>query len=391
MRNIMVIIKKELRRFFTDKRMLMSLILPGVMIFVLYSLMGNFMSKSFTIDEEYVYEIVVINNDKDLFDREEFAFLNTDLFNLTLKDNSEIDSIKQTLRDKELDLLIVLEDDFFNKVNQNNLETLPLVEIFYNETKIESSQAYGIFYESFTKFEKNLLGSRLEINPADTGYDLSTTESQTIMIVVMIVPFLLITFLFTGAMSISIESIAGEKERGTIATLLATPVKRFEISTGKIISLSIISLVSTASSFLGLMLSLPKMMAGADVDMSIYSVGTYILLFVVLITTTLLFVVIISIISAYAKSIKEATSLSSVLMIVNMLVGITSITGLTTTKTSLFFVPIYNSVQSISSILAQDFNALNFGVTIISNTVLVGLGIFILTKMFNSEKIMFNK
>ena len=43
MRNIIIIFKKELKRFFTDKRMLASMFLPGVLIFVMYTLMGKLM------------------------------------------------------------------------------------------------------------------------------------------------------------------------------------------------------------------------------------------------------------------------------------------------------------------------------------------------------------
>ena len=41
MSKILTVLKKELRRFFTDKRMLISIFLPGILIFVIYSLMGN--------------------------------------------------------------------------------------------------------------------------------------------------------------------------------------------------------------------------------------------------------------------------------------------------------------------------------------------------------------
>lgn len=61
MREIFVIVKKELKRFFTDKRMIMSLILPGVLIFVLYSLMGNFIGKAITPADDYEYVICVEN------------------------------------------------------------------------------------------------------------------------------------------------------------------------------------------------------------------------------------------------------------------------------------------------------------------------------------------
>ena len=61
MREIFVIVKKELKRFFTDKRMIMSLILPGVLIFVLYSVMGNFIGKAITPADDYEYVICVEN------------------------------------------------------------------------------------------------------------------------------------------------------------------------------------------------------------------------------------------------------------------------------------------------------------------------------------------
>ena len=46
MKEMWTIVKKELKRFFTDYRILVSLFLPGILIFVVYSLMGSFMSKA---------------------------------------------------------------------------------------------------------------------------------------------------------------------------------------------------------------------------------------------------------------------------------------------------------------------------------------------------------
>jgi len=66
-------------------------------------------------------------------------------------------------------------------------------------------------------------------------------------IIASLLPMLMIMFLFSGAMSIGPESIAGEKERGTIATLLVTPVKRKEIAIGKILALSVLSLISATA------------------------------------------------------------------------------------------------------------------------------------------------
>ena len=392
MRNIFTIIKKELRRFFTDKRMVASLILPGVLIFAIYSLMGGFMEGMTTVEDDYIYTAVVVNYDENLDPY--FTHLIPDIFDVTYIDNPDENNL-DLIKDESLDLYIIYPDNFYQEsidydpaIHGNG--NSPNVGIYYNSSKIESATFYNIYTQGLISFQEEI-SEKFRVNAGDEQYDLISEESMTIQVITMLVPFLLVTFLFTGAMSISIESIAGEKERGTIATLLATPVKRNEIALGKIIALSIVSLTSAASSFLGLMLSLPKLMQGVDLDLSIYGVGEYLLLLLVIITTTLLYVVLVSIVSAFAKSIKEATSLSSVLMIVNMLVGITSMTGLSAKSTAAYFIPIYNSAQSISAILSLDISITNLLVTSVVNLGLVGLGVYLLTLMFNSEKIMFNK
>ena len=53
MRNVWMIIKKELTRFFTDKRMLISIFLPGVLIYFLYSFMGSAMSDATISDAKH--------------------------------------------------------------------------------------------------------------------------------------------------------------------------------------------------------------------------------------------------------------------------------------------------------------------------------------------------
>ena len=396
MKNITTIISKELKRFFTDRRMLVSLILPGLLIYVIYSLMGGMISGMTSVDEDYTYTIAVINEPENLSDKHSaFAYLYSDAFIYLDTDGLDAQHFKDRLAGKDMDLLVVFEDDFFDKVDAYDIEDglpAPQVKLFYNSAKIESGLAYQMYTGALDAYEHSLI-NKLDINrEADTAYDLATEQDSSIMIITMMLPLLLIIFLFSGAMATSVESIAGEKERGTIATLLLTPVKRREIALGKILALGIVSLVSAASSFIGLILSLPKLMAvGGDISFNMYGFSTYLLLFFVLITTTLIFIVLISLVSAFAKSIKEATALAMPLMIINMLIGISSMTGLTSSSIWAYFIPVYNSVQSITSILGMQLVTANFLVTILTNLAVVALGIFALAKAFNSEKFMFNK
>lgn len=390
MQNIWTIVKKELKRFFTDRRMLVTLILPGLMIFILYSLMGSVLSETVTVPEDYTYKVSIVNHPSE-FD----SFNQNPAYpvELTVVDGTLwIDEVKLAITEKTVDLLIVYEADFYTKMLAYSIDSglpAPQVEIFYNASSNESSSIYSYYTSMLLAYESNI-SNKFDINRGDTSYNLASSTDMSIQFVTMLVPFLLITFLFTASLSIASESIAGEKERGTIATLLSTPTKRSEIALGKVIALSITALASAASSFFGLMLSLPKLI-GEDFTMAMYDFGTYVLLFTVLISTILIFIVLISIISAYAKSIKEASSLAMPLMIVIMLIGISSMFGTSSSDMIMYFIPVYNSVQSITFILSLEVNYLFLTITILVNLMVVGLGTILLTRMFDSEKVMFNK
>ena len=209
----------------------------------------------------------------------------------------------------------------------------------------------------------------------------------------MMLPLLMMIFLFSGCMSIAPESIAGEKERGTIATLLVTPMKRSHLALGKIISLSVIGLLSGLSSFIGTMLSLPKLMGGMEgVSASVYQLGDYLLLLAVILSTSLLLIALISIISAFAKNIKEATSWVTPLMIVVIVISITSMIGSMQAKTlPMYLIPLYNSVQCMNKIFSFEPNLAAVLLTAAANIVYTGFCVGILTKMFNNERVVFSR
>ena len=209
----------------------------------------------------------------------------------------------------------------------------------------------------------------------------------------MIVPMVLLMLLFSGCMAVAPEAIAGEKERGTIATLLVTPVKRSYIAIGKIAALSVIALLSGISSCVGLLLSLPKLMGldGGSLTLAMYGFADYAAVFGVVLSTVLILVALIAIISAYAKSVKEASSLVVPVMILTMLCGVFSIFASGVSGIGFFFIPLFNSALVISSVLSGTVGAAAVAVTICTNIAFAALLVFGLTLMFKSEKIMFNK
>ena len=113
---------------------------------------------------------------------------------------------------------------------------------------------------------------------------------------------------------------------------------------------------------------------------------------IVILSTVLLIVSLISVISAYAKSVKEAGSFISPIMIVSMLLGITTMFGGGSVQPMwVYLIPMYNSVQCFSAIFNFQINMVPILVTFASNLLYAVILGFILTKMFNNEKIMFKK
>lgn len=388
MKTIWTIIKKELKRFFTDPRMLLSMFLPGILIFSIYSLMGNIMTDVTNpqIDE---FNLVVENHP------EEFSsLLQVEGWTINLKDEYESEEeILEALSNKEIDLYISYEEDFFSKMlvyDSSTLTKAPQIEIYYNSTSDGSGVFYQYYIAALNSVESQLI-NKFDINASlDVTYDVASEEDITVYLISMMIPFLLITFLFTGCMSICSESIAGEKERGTIATLLITPTKRRHIVLGKVMALGITGLASSCCSFIGLLLSLPKLM-GSEFNFEVYGFGTIILMLLLIIVTVLLFTTLLTIISTFAKSVKEASSYSAPLMIGVMIIGITNFMSTSSSTSSIsYLIPVYNIMQCLVEVFSLNINITHFVICICSNTVYIALGIYILTKMFNNEKIIFN-
>ena len=390
MKTIITVLKKELRRFFTDSRMLTSIFLPGILIYVIYSLLGGVMTDVLS-PEITEYKIYVANEPTELVSLYDVEGWVVDKNADTSLTKEEIISM---VSDGSVDIYVIYEEDFMQKVI--NYETnpnvpAPYVEIYYNSV-VDSSLALYQYTTGNLDFLEAQIANKFDINPnSNIVYDLATDDDMSVKIIGMILPYILITFLISGAMGICSESIAGEKERGTIATLLVTPIKRRDLVVGKIGALGITTMAGAFVSFIGLILSIPKL-AGADFSFDAYGVGPLVMLFFVVIITALFFTTLLTIISTYAKSVKEASSLASPLMIIVMVVGITGMMN-TSANTNLlmYLIPIYNSTQALTGILNQAYDVWAIIITIIANVIYISLGVYLLTKMFDNEKIMFNK
>ena len=388
MRNsIFTIMKKELARFFGDKRMVAGILLPGILIYVGYSFMGTAMGSAFGVDEDYTPTVQVMN----LSGSMEALLPQTGYAVIAGTDEA---AAREAVTNQELDLLLVLPEDFDQAVAAYEARSglpAPNVEIYYNSASTNSTFAYQAVVGLLDAYEAQMV-NKFDVNAGGEGYDLATAEDTAGSFFAMMMPLLLMMFLYSGCAAVAPESIAGEKERGTIATMLITPIRRSDVALGKILALALIAMISAASSTVGTVLALPKMMGGVtdEVRADIYGIQDYLLLAAVIFSTVLVLVTVISVISALAKTIKEAQTYVMPVMFVVMGLGITGMFGGGASQELVrYCIPLYNSVQCMVGIFSFSVLPLGVAATVGVNAAVTLLGVFVLAKMFNSEKIIF--
>jgi len=392
MKNIGTVMNKEFARFFGDKRMIVMILLPAVLIYVVYSFMGTALANMFHPDEDHTPWAYVVNLPDSIAPLMQSAGINVRHIEI-----QEVGEVREKISRKEAELCIVFPPDFDKLVAEYDAQTsagpAPNIEMYFNSTEPNSSEAYSRVYMILDYYESSL-ANKFDVNREIESPDQATAEDMSAGFISMLMPMLLLLFLYSGCIGLAPESIAGEKERGTLATLLVTPIKRSELAIGKILSLAVLSFLSGLIMAVATILSLPKIMSGAEdvIDAGIYGLRDYLLLAFIILSTILLMVALISIVSAFAKTVKEANTAVMPLMIIVMLVGVTGMfSGGAQSDLLYYIIPLYSSVQCMSGIFSLDYSVANIALSCLSNLVYALAGGFVLTRMFNSEKIMFSR
>ncbi len=389
MRNVLTIFKKEWDRVFKDKRLLISvMILPGLMIFLIYTFIGSAISNLSSPEEERVAFANVPTAFNELWNEQE----TTDSVVTISVDVDQLPEYQALIDGSEWDLIVVFPADFETSLGV----VKPEVTVYYNPNENVSSGVFQRFQGYLLQYQaiitQDLYGDTESFSVA---WEATPVNNNVLVgnMMAMLLPMLVVMFLFSGAMSIGPESIAGEKERGTIATLLVTPVKRREIALGKILALGVLSLLSAVSSFTGIITSLPNLYGLDGVNTNIYGITDYLMILALLFSTVFVIVGVIAIVSAYAKNLKEAGTLIMPIYLVTIIVGISSIFGDGANPSFWFYlIPIYNTVQTLTAILTFDPTTVAYLlITIAANIVYMVIFVQILNRMFNSERIMFAK
>ncbi len=215
------------------------------------------------------------------------------------------------------------------------------------------------------------------------------------MLLSRLLPYFMILAILTGSMGLGGEITAGEKERGTIATLLVSHLSRTDIVLGKFLAVMTVSLISAFLSAVGLLIGL-RFFGGDLISIAAGSDASFVIgwaalgwMLAVLIPLAIILAALVIIVGSFARSQKEASTYLMPIYMVIVLVGLVTITGTEGFAEGRFFVPIANALYSLQEILSGDFTAQHVLITLAANSVVGGVLIALAVRLFKRESVLF--
>lgn len=393
------IFKKEIVRVFKDPKMVLSVfVLPVALMIGLLYLMGNVMT-NMEDDIEAHKSIIYIENQPKSFQQ----FLNEYDIEGDIRPMKKLDEIKKEIRNGAADIFLAFPKEFDEQIQtyQEGNE-VPVIQTYYNPSEEYSSAARNDFMVILEEYRNTLLAGRVGNLEQLLIFTVDSDSEEVILqddkkaegkALGTMLPYFVTLMLFAGAMSIGTDMIAGEKERGTMASLLVSPVKRSAIIFGKVFALMTISGLSSVVSTIAIIVCMPlvsKSMFGESVSgvgmkldvEQIWMLGT------LLVAVAFLYATIIALVSVFAKTVKEANSYVMPVYILVLAIGIMTMYMTGEPSKASYYIPIYNSAIVLKGIFVHEVTGIQFLITLmttlVSGLILTG----IIAKAFDSEKVM---
>ena len=387
------IFKKELIDTLRDRRTLMMMLVIPILIFPIT--LNVFVSISASFQEEAAVKTLKVGivGDKNSYFAQQLNEIPSEMGAKKLVFFKDSASLMTELKKDSIQLGIITEKQF----NQTLEAQLPArVTWYFDATEIginERAEQYMKIIEVKAQQKRydELEVDFRKVTPFQTSYQNIASDKKMVgQIAGGFLPYIFIAFGFIGCMYPAIDLFTGEKERGTIETLLTTPVARWQILFGKMMVVVLSGLMAASAALLGLFISIEFldivdnqeiMKIVNEVLSPLFIVSMFSLLF----PLTIFFAGVMIPIAVYAKTFKEAQSIITPLNIVMVLPAMVGFFPGIELNFMTACIPVVNVVlatkELISGTLEFGYLALSFGVMVI----LALASVFVSYKQFGKE------
>jgi sodium transport system permease protein len=391
------VFRKEVREMFRDRRVIVGAFVMPVLLIVMMLYLFAFLEAR--IRKQDSFAIAVVERSEALHSRPQTGLQIGESLRFLGRNVYSVRNVAAGLQAMEAGKAkLVLEP----QPTEAGLQQVRMIA-YYDETSQLSQVALRSVMEAVREINRRQVEEVFEAKGMPRGSaepvqlepkNIAKQEGLGSSMILSLLPYLIVIWAFFGGFSIAADTVAGEKERGTLETLLISPIARSEIALGKFLSLGVVCLVSSLTSLVAVLvvarLNLPVtrhiLAEGSGVSpMALAEI------LVVLLPLVALFSGVLLAVSALARNMREAqTYLTSVSFIVMMPAVFSQFLGFTDMDRSLWvrLVPILNASLGIREALANKVEIAYVGITVVTNLALAVLAFLLALKLFSREQVL---
>lgn len=395
-KRMFTLFKRELTDILRDKKTLFMMLVVPIIIYPLLIIGMTFlMSSVMNSQAEKTYLVAFDEEDELAAKIADIIENNPDKLSYKLEIVQKSDC-KKALEAGDIDIYVSKASD-------------GRISLCYLSAKDRSNTALDALTDAFEIYREELQKERIDeagldadylLNPIHyEGEDLSSTEESVGNMIGSIIPFFIVTMILLGALYPSIDVTAGEKERGTLETLLTLPITNFEMIMSKFLAVSCIACASAILNVFSMggamaFLVSSSMSLAEDINLEIHY-ETFIpgILFtlVVMVFFALLVTAVCMCTCVFAKNFKEANNYVTPVMLIFMFGSYAAMIPDLELTAQTAAIPIVNVALLVEGLFQFQYNYGLFAIVLFSNVAYSLLAILILGKIYNSEAVLFSE
>ncbi len=391
--NVRLIYCKEILGAIRDRRTLISMIIIPLVFYPLLFLGIGYFTLIGQEKSEALPSIVAVSGGENAPQLMEILKQDEKINLVQFNENT-----KEEFRTGVVYLLIEIPVSFTTNEVQESPQAIILQ---YDSTMQYSQLARKRVTALVDNYRQQIIRGRLELIGLNTNYiqpiqeqwlDVAAEERKIGSILGMILPYIIVILIFIGAMHSAVDITAGEKERGTLATLLVSQLSRMEIVIGKYFTVMTISATSMLLGLIGLSIAFlaPAYTFG---ELSLLKVNftwpLFLLFFLVLTPLVGLASAILLLIGIFARNNKEASTYVTPIYMGAIFLGMVSLSQGMELAKPMFFIPILNNSFTFKELLMGTVNWGHILSTMVSNISIALIALLAAAYLFTRESVLF--
>ncbi len=291
-------------------------------------------------------------------------------------------------------LVLVLPADSPARLSTDDGAT---VDVYYDSIRSRSDGAHDRIKHAIDKWNQTALAARIERRQLPAGFakpirledrNLASKQREATVRIGQVLPLIMLVVMLTCGFLPAADLTAGEKERGTLQTLLCAPVRPIEIVVGKYLCVAVVSLLGGAANLVAMSFALARFAASIEQIEVHFGLSAALGVFIAMIPTALLLAALLLGIAVFARSFREAQSYMTPVIFIVLMPAMAAMRPGAELTLSNAFMPIGNVALLTGAILSGRATAGMFFLVMLANLAYAAAAMVLAARVFETEQVL---